>query len=72
MTPDGVTADVRVVDASDMNKLARVGALDDADLLEAAATVIDELRRRGLLFAATAAIVDWQDRTFLKDNGVAS
>ena len=49
-----------------MNKLERVAALNDEELLEAAATVMDELRRRGLLFAATAAIVDWQDKWFLR------
>jgi hypothetical protein len=53
------------VDATNMNKPHRVAALNDNDLLEAAATVMDELRRRGLLFAVTAAIVDWQDRWFL-------
>jgi hypothetical protein len=54
-----------VVGATNMDKLERVAALNDDELLEAAATVMDELRRRGLLFAATAAIVDWQDRWFL-------
>jgi hypothetical protein len=58
-----VTADVVVVDAT--NELARVATLDDDELLEAAATVMNELRRRGLLFGAIAAIVDWQDRWFL-------
>jgi hypothetical protein len=61
----GVTADVVVVDATNMDEPARVAALNDDELLEAAATVMEELRRRGLLFAATAAIVDWQDRWFL-------
>jgi hypothetical protein len=65
MTPDGLTADVVVVDATNMDKLPRVAALNDDELLKAAAAVMDELRRRGLLFAATAAIVDWQDRWFL-------
>ncbi len=48
-----------------MSKLAPVAALNDDELLETAATVMEELRRRGLLFAATTAIVDWQDRWFL-------
>jgi hypothetical protein len=56
---------VVVVDATDMHKPARVAALNDEELLKAAATVMEELRRRGLLFAATTAIVDWQDRWFL-------
>jgi hypothetical protein len=72
MTPDGVTADVVVVDAANTDNPTRVAALRDDELLKAAATVMEELRRRGLLFAAIAAIVDWQDRMFLKDNFVAS
>jgi len=53
------------LDDPDMNPLAQVAALNDDELLQKAATVMDELRRRGLLFAATNAIVDWQDRWFL-------
>ena len=59
------------MDATNINKLERVAALNDDELLQAAATLMDELRRRGLLFAATAAIVDWQDRWFLRDPEVA-
>jgi hypothetical protein len=47
-------------------------ALSESELLEALALVLDELRKRGILFAALPAIVDWQDRMFLEDNGVAS
>jgi hypothetical protein len=65
MVPDGLSADVVVVDATNMEKLAWVAVFNDDELLRAAAAVMDELRRRGLLFAATAAIVDWQDRWFL-------
>jgi hypothetical protein len=36
----------------------KLEALGDKELLETAAIVTDELRRRGMLFAATAAIVD--------------
>jgi hypothetical protein len=63
--PEGVAADMRAVDATNTTTLERVAALNDDELLEAAAAVMNELRRRGLLFAATAAIVDWQDRWFL-------
>jgi hypothetical protein len=66
MTPRGVAADVCAVEAANMNtRDERVAALSNDELLEAAATLMDELRRRGLLFAATAAIVDWQDKWFL-------
>ena len=61
-----------VVDATNMSKLARVATLNDDELLEAAATVMEELRRRGLLFAATTAIVDWQDRWFLHEPNAGS
>jgi len=60
------------MDASDVNNLARVTGLSDDELLEAAATVMEELRRRGLLFAATAAIVDWQDKLFLLEPDAAA
>jgi hypothetical protein len=53
-----------------MNQFAPVAALNDEELLEAAATVMDELRRRGLLFAAMTAIMDWQDKMFLRENGL--
>ena len=46
------------VDSINLNKLERITALNDDELLEAAATVMDEPRLRGLLFAAIAAIVD--------------
>jgi len=59
------------VDATNMSKPDRVAALNDDELLEAAANVMEELRRRDLLFAATAAIVDWQDRWFLLANDPA-
>lgn len=73
MTPsrDGCTIWC-TVDSSNLNKPERIGALNDDDLLQAAATVMDALRRRGLLFPALAAIVAWQDKMFLEENGVAS
>ena len=52
--------------------LEKAEALADNDLLKAAAIVMEELRRRGMLFAATATIVDWQDGMFLTDSGVES
>ena len=61
-----------VVDGTNLGKLARVAALNDDELLEAAAAVMEELRRRGLLFAATTAIVEWQDRWFLLEPNAGS
>jgi hypothetical protein len=66
MPAGGMAVDVVGVDAINTSKLARLDALNDEELLEAAAKVMDALRRRELLFAATAAIVDWQDRWFLR------
>ena len=72
MTRAGVWPIGAVVDRTTTNKLTRLGALSDDELCEAAATVMEEFRRRGLLFAATAAIVDWQDKWFLREPDAAA
>lgn len=41
-SPDGVTAYLVIVDATNMSQLARVASLNDDGLIEAAASAIDE------------------------------